>query len=171
MSGSPRTVSTLGTPEAYYRDFPITFCNYHDKVHFLPNQKDLDFYQIVAQKLAQLYMNSLRSPVSSVVTNLPKIDNEKIEKFGNALKNYVLEKLLAQKMISLKTEKIPTGELQDLLQSCEIDLAPEVEKGVLFLPYKSEVFLNPYFLVDEYVHVEGLHIFMETSRSDIQRLL
>lgn len=162
------TSCTLASAAGYYRNFPTTFCkSFEDKLHLMPSQITFDFYQMVAQKLAQLYMHSLEWPVSSVVpiVNLPAIEDQKIEKFGKALKSYILEKLLAQKLVSLKTERVPKGKLQELLLHCGIDLVSEAARGVFFLPYRSEVFLNPYFAVDEYLHVEGLHICMSSDYS------
>lgn len=161
MCSGVRTVAILGTLESYYRDIPTTtFSNYESKVHFLPNQRGLDFYQMVAQKLAELYMNSLRSPVYEFAREFPsKIDDDKIMKFGHLLKEYIITTLSAKKMVSLETKKIPKGELQRLLQSCDIDLISEEKKHVFFLPYRCKVFLDPYFPADaDSPCEEGLHI-------------
>jgi hypothetical protein len=162
------TSCILASAEGYYRNFPTTFCkSYEDKLHLVPTQISFDFYQMVAQKLAQLYMHSLQWPVSSVVpiVHLPQIEDPKIEKFGKVLKDYILGSLLSREMVSLKTERVPKGKLQELLLHCGIDLVSEAARGVFFLPYRSEVFLNPYFSVDEYLHVEGLHISMSSDYS------
>ncbi|HSW85887.1 MAG TPA: hypothetical protein VLG49_00145 [Rhabdochlamydiaceae bacterium] len=151
--------------ETCFQYFPSTFCNYDRKLVLdgINEQDKNQFYVVIAEKVAQLYATSMRSPVrfGGSQSNIKELKEEEIETFRKTLNDYISEKLLNRKSVTLITEKVPQSELKSVLEKCNINLESEARNEVFYLPSKSFVSIDTYVQDNECNMYEGLDIIMQ----------